>query len=118
MKTFPENLKDSVIGPDEIHLPRSNPSREENVRKYIDADHVRNFLDAVKSRQDPIEPVEVGFSTASLCLLGNMAQLLKRKFTWDRLQSAVRTIMTSTKCSLVPCGNRGNSRSLENRPEY
>ena len=83
MKTFPENLKDSVIGPDEIHLPRSNPSREENVRKYIDADHVRNFLDAVKSRQDPIEPVEVGFSTASLCLLGNMAQLLKRKFTWD-----------------------------------
>ena len=83
MKTFPENLKDSVIGPDEIHLPRSNPSREENVRKHIDADHVRNFLDAVKSRQDPIEPVEVGFSTASLCLLGNMSQLLKRKFTWD-----------------------------------
>jgi len=83
MKTFPENLKDSVIGPDEIHLPRSNPAREENVRKHIDADHVRNFLDAVKSRQDPIEPVEVGLSTASLCLLGNIAQLLKRKFTWD-----------------------------------
>jgi predicted dehydrogenase len=83
MKTFPENLKDSVIGPDEIHLPRSNPAREENVRKHIDADHVRNFLDAVKSRQDPIEPVEVGHSTASLCLLGNMSQLLKRKFTWD-----------------------------------
>ena len=83
MKTFPENLKDSVIGPNEIHLPQSNPSREENVRKHIDADHVRNFLDAVKSRKDPIEPVEVGFSTASLCLLGNMSQLLKRKFTWD-----------------------------------
>ena len=83
MKSFPENLKDSVIGPDEIHLPRSNPAREENVRKHIDADHVRNFLDAVKSRQDPIEPVEVGFSTASLCLLANMAQILKRKFAWD-----------------------------------
>lgn len=83
MKTFPENLKDTVIGPNEIHLPRSNPSREENVRKHIDADHVRNFLDAVKSRQDPIEPVEVGHSTASLCLLANIAQILKRKFTWD-----------------------------------
>jgi predicted dehydrogenase len=81
--TFPENLKDSVIGPNEIHLPMSNPARQENVRKHIDADHVRNFLDAVKSRQDPIEPVEVGLSTASLCILGNMAQLLKRKFTWD-----------------------------------
>ena len=83
MKTFPENLKDSVIGPNEIHLAQSNPSREENVRKHIDADHVRNFLDAVKSRQDPIEPVEVGHSTASLCILGNIAQILKRKFTWD-----------------------------------
>ena len=83
IKTFPENLKDSVIGPGEIHLPRSNPARKENIRKDIDADHVRNFLDAVKTRRDPIEPVEVGHSTASLCILGNMAQILKRKFTWD-----------------------------------
>ncbi len=83
IKSFPENLKDSVIGPDEIHLPKSNPARRENVRKHIDADHVRNFLDAVKSRQDPIEPVEVGHSTASLCILGNIAQILKRKFRWD-----------------------------------
>ena len=84
LKTFPENIKDSVIGPNEIHLPVSHPPRgEENVRKFIDADHVRNFLDAIKSRQDPIEPVEVGYSTASLCILGSIAQLLKRKFTWD-----------------------------------
>jgi predicted dehydrogenase len=84
LATFPENLKDSVIGPNEIHLPRSVPARgDQNVRKLIDADHVRNFLDAIKSRQDPIEPVEVGYSTASLCILGNIAQLLKRKFTWD-----------------------------------
>ena len=83
LKTFPENLKDSAIGPNEIHLPRSNPARVKNERKDIDADHVRNFLDAVKSRQDPIEPVEVGHSSASLCLLGNIAQRLKRKFRWD-----------------------------------
>lgn len=82
-KTFPTNIKDSVIGPNEIHLPRSNPTRETNVRNDIDADHVRNFLDAVKSRKDPIEPVEIGHSTASLCILGNIAQILKRKFAWD-----------------------------------
>ncbi len=81
--TFPENLKDSVIGPDEIHLPASNPARQSHVRNDVDADHVRNFLDAVKSRQDPIEPVEVGHRTASLCMLGNIAQILKRKFAWD-----------------------------------
>ena len=72
-----------MIGPNEIHLPRSHPTRETNRRNDIDADHVRNFLDAVKCRKDPIEPVEVGHSTASLCILGNIAQLLKRKFTWD-----------------------------------
>ena len=83
MKTFPENLKDSEIGPNEVHLTRSNPGREENVRKHIDADHVRNFVDSVKTRKDPIEPVEVGHSSASLCILGNISQILKRKFTWD-----------------------------------
>lgn len=84
LKTFPENVKDSVIGPNEIHLAQSNPARgNENVRKFIDADHVRNFLDAIKNRRDPIEPIEVGYSTASLCILGNIAQLLKRKFVWD-----------------------------------
>ena len=83
IKTSPENLKDSQIGPNEIHLPKSNPARVENRRRDIDADHVRNFLDAIKRRQDPIEPVEVGLSTASVCLLGNIAQILKRKFRWD-----------------------------------
>lgn len=83
LATFPENLKDSVIGPNEIHLPVSNPAHTTHVRKDVDADHVRNFLDAVKSRQDPIEPVEIGHRTASLCILGNMAQILKRKFNWD-----------------------------------
>ena len=83
LATFPENIKDSVIGPNEIHLPASKPDRVKHIRKDVDADHVRNFLDAVKSRQDPIEPIEVGHSTASLCILGNIAQILKRKFTWD-----------------------------------
>ena len=83
LTTFPEKLKESVIVPREIHLPVSNPAHDKHVRLHVDADHVRNFLDAVKSRKDPIEPVEVGHYTSSLCILGNIAQILKRKFTWD-----------------------------------
>lgn len=83
LTTSPANLKDSVIGASEVHLPRSNPSREKHLRKDVDEDHVRNFLDAVKARKDPIEPVEVGHSTATLCILGNIAQVLKRRFAWD-----------------------------------
>ena len=83
LKTEPESLKSTVIGPNEIHLPRSNPAREEDVYKSYVPDHVRNFLDAVKSRNDPIGPVEIGHRTASLCHLGNIAMLLKRKLQWN-----------------------------------
>ncbi len=83
LRSYPENLKDSVIGPDEIHLPVANPAHTVHRRSDVDADHVRNFLDAVKSRQDPLEPAEVGHSTGNLCILGNIAQLLKRTIRWD-----------------------------------
>ncbi|HEX4131401.1 MAG TPA: Gfo/Idh/MocA family oxidoreductase [Pirellulales bacterium] len=78
-----KSILTSEIGPNEIHLERSNPSRTENVYKNYLPDHVRNFLDCVKSRQDPIEPVEVGHSTATLCHLGNIAMRLKRNIKWN-----------------------------------
>jgi hypothetical protein len=81
--TEPASLKTSQIGPNEIHLPMSNPQRkEESSRNHI-PDHVRNFLDCVKSRRDPIAAVEVGHRTANLCHLGNIAMRLKRKIRWD-----------------------------------
>ena len=78
-----ESLKTSVIGPNEIHLPVSNPKRTQEASKFHIPDHVRNFLDCIKSRQDPIAPVEIGHRTASACHLGNIAMLLKRKLRWD-----------------------------------
>ena len=85
LKTHPESLAESQIGPNEVHLPASNPERsgKEKSTSYLIPDHVRNFLDAVKSRKDPIEPVEVGHRTATICHLGNLAMLLKRKIRWD-----------------------------------
>jgi hypothetical protein len=44
---------------------------------------VRNFIDCVKSRQDPIEAVEIGHSTATLCHVANIAMKLRRKLRWD-----------------------------------
>jgi predicted dehydrogenase len=66
----PVSLVSSEIGPREIRLPVSD-------------NHYRNFIDAVKSRRDPIEPVEIGHRTASICHLGNIAMQLKRKILWD-----------------------------------
>lgn len=69
-KTYPESLKTSVIGPDEIHL-------------YESEDHHRNFLDCIKSGRETAAPVEVGHRSATVCHLGNIAMMLKRELKWD-----------------------------------
>lgn len=66
----PVGIKDAQIPENGTHFP-------------VSQNHYRNFLDSVKSRQEPIEPVEVGHRTASLCHLGNIAMILKRKLKWD-----------------------------------
>jgi predicted dehydrogenase len=63
-------LLQETIGPNEIHLYDSN-------------DHMRNFLDCVKTRREPAAPVEVGHRSATVCHLGNIAMKLKAKLQWD-----------------------------------
>ena len=60
----------SVIGPDEIHL-------------YVSKDHHGNWLECVKSRQQPIAPVEVAHRACSTCLLHHIAMKTKRRLYWD-----------------------------------
>ena len=55
-------------------------------REPVSTNHYRNFLDCVKSREEPIEPVEVGHRTACICHVGNIAMQLKRKVRWDPQQ--------------------------------
>jgi len=43
----------------------------------------RNFLDCVKSRQDPYCPAETGHRIATILHMGNIAMRLKRKLHWD-----------------------------------
>lgn len=83
MTTGPESLATTVLGPDDIHLPRSVPGRTENVSKQFIPDHVRNFLDCIRSRKDPINPVEDGHRTATVCHIGNIAMQLGKKLQWD-----------------------------------
>jgi predicted dehydrogenase len=60
----------SVIGPDEIHLPESR-------------EHHLNWFESIRSRRQPIAPVEVAHRACSACLLHHMAMKLKRKLFWD-----------------------------------
>jgi hypothetical protein len=60
----------SVIGPDEIHLYKSD-------------DQHGNWLDCIRSRKEPIAPVELGHRACSTCLLHQIAMKKQRKLSWD-----------------------------------
>lgn len=69
-EVFPENLKDTVIGPDEIHL-------------YKSEDHFRNFIDCVISREETIAPAEIGHRSITMSHLGNIAMKLQQDLDWN-----------------------------------
>jgi len=60
----------SEIGPDEIHL-------------YVSKEQHRNWLDCIRSRQQPIAPVEIGHRACSTCLLHHIAMKANRRLHWD-----------------------------------
>jgi myo-inositol 2-dehydrogenase/D-chiro-inositol 1-dehydrogenase len=65
----PKILK-SIIKENEIHLYK------------IDNQH-GNWLDCIKSRKEPISPVEKGHRACTVCLITHIAMKLERKLTWN-----------------------------------
>ncbi len=45
--------------------------------------HQINFIESVRSRKDPLVPVEIGHSSCTVCTLGNIACELKRTIKWN-----------------------------------
>lgn len=76
IESEPANVKDATLGSNDVRLPVSD-------------NHCRNFIDCVKSRREPIEPVEAGHRTATLCHLGNIAMILRRKIQWDPVREEI-----------------------------
>jgi predicted dehydrogenase len=66
----PKSLISSVIGPEEIHLYRSD-------------DHHQNFLDCVRSRAETITPARIAHRSIMIGHLGLIAMKLGRKVRWD-----------------------------------
>jgi len=66
-------ILDSKIGENEIHL-------------YESPEQHLNWLQCIKTRQQPIAPIEVGHRSCSACLLHHAAMKLKRKLYWDPIK--------------------------------
>ena len=66
----PIGLLTSFIHPNEIRLYESN-------------DHKQNFIDCIRTRSLTIAPVDNAHRSNTICLLGEIAMILKRKLYWD-----------------------------------
>jgi hypothetical protein len=60
--------------------------KSNDVELYNSNNHHRNFFDCVKSRRDPICPVEVGHRTNVICNMSDIATRLGRKLRWNPQQ--------------------------------
>jgi len=66
--------------PEEIVM---SPAADSDVKLYKSANHHKNFLDCIKSRELPICDVEIGHRSATVCHLGNLMARLGRAIKWD-----------------------------------
>jgi predicted dehydrogenase len=45
--------------------------------------HLQNWIDCIRSRDEPAAPVEIGHRSVTICHLGGIARELGRKLCWD-----------------------------------
>jgi hypothetical protein len=76
LKTDPESLMESKIGANDVHLVNS-------------PNHWQNFIDAVKSRQQPVSTLADAVRSDVISHLCNIAVRLKRKVTWNPAKSQI-----------------------------
>jgi predicted dehydrogenase len=54
--------------------------------------HASNFLDCVKSRERPVNDIEIGFYSSLPCLLGILAIRQGKAFTWDAAAMKAKSV--------------------------
>jgi len=76
LDTEPDSLRKSVIGPNEVHMPRS-------------PGHEANFIDCVLSRRTPVCPIADAVHSDTLSQLTDIAVRTRRKITWDPIKELI-----------------------------
>ena len=66
----PKSLLEVKAGPNELHL-------------YESRHHMSNWLECIKTRREPICPIEAGHRVNTICILSDLSIRLGRKLTWD-----------------------------------
>jgi hypothetical protein len=72
----PKSLLQADLGPNATRL-------------YESRNHYQNFVDCIKSRKDPVSPIEDAVRSDIVSHLGDIAIRCKRKITWDWDKEAI-----------------------------
>lgn len=64
-------------------MPPEEEKTADDVAYETGIPHLVNFIDSMRTRKDPIAPVEVGHRTCTTCTLGNIAYELMRPVNWN-----------------------------------
>ena len=70
VRTEPESLAQTVIGANEK-------------RVILSDDHKRNFLDAIRKKQQPLSPITAAVHAETMCQQSAIAMQLQRRLRWD-----------------------------------
>jgi predicted dehydrogenase len=92
LESWPKDLKLQFIAAHkndptaDVGTYRKQPHRKpQNFQQTAEGteDHFRNFFEAIKSRQQPIENVDFGCGTAVACHMANISYKQKKRVFWD-----------------------------------
>jgi predicted dehydrogenase len=84
------------LASNQASLPET-PESELPLKLKVSSDHVRDFLDSIKSRQPTVSPVEEAVRGDALCYASDIAGRLARKVTFDLAQEEFVKDRTANK---------------------
>lgn len=76
LRTHPAALKEAVIGPEEIHLERSES-------------HQVTWIECVRQRKDPVDPIETAVRSDLISHLSNICIRVGRPVQWDPVRETI-----------------------------
>jgi predicted dehydrogenase len=80
--------RDVVMQLDEYPEDRREPDLERHVAPAVRG-HMKDFLEAIRTRSRPVADIEEGHISTATCILANLSQHLNRTLTWDARRQLV-----------------------------
>ncbi len=76
--------------PPELAVVRPHEFEAMEHQLYLSRNHLRDWIECIKTGKKPIADVEIGHRTATVCHLGNIARWTGRRLHWDPVKEEFR----------------------------